>query len=118
VEELGLQGKVFVFSISNLTRDNANKLVNPNNPLESVINQSGQQVGYQTLKNAISVLNRNVTPYQFYLVKHQLLTKDDKETIEKLLNETEKDKDLYQNSPVINQQNKPPQNRGVGSTKP
>jgi uncharacterized protein YjbI with pentapeptide repeats/ABC-type sugar transport system substrate-binding protein len=118
VEELGLQGKVFVFSISNLTRDNANKLVNPNNPLESVIDQSGQQVGYQTLKNAISVLNGNVTPYQFYLVKHHLLTKYDKETIEKLLNKTEKDSDLDRKSPVINQQNNLPQNSGVSSTKP
>jgi ABC-type sugar transport system substrate-binding protein len=118
VEEFGLEGKVFVFGMSNLTRDNANKLLNPNNPLELIIDQSGRQVGYQTLKNAISVLDGNVTPYQFYLVKHRMFTQDDKETVRKLLNEIENDGDLDRQSPVIKEQNKQTQDTGVGSNKP
>jgi hypothetical protein len=86
--------------------------------LELIVDQSGREVGYQTLKNAISVLDGNITPYKFHLIQHRLFMQDDQETVRKLLNEIENNRDLYQKSPVINQENEPAQNTGVDSTKP
>ena len=90
VEELNLDGKVFVFGMSNLTEDKAELLLNPNRPLELIIDQSGRKVGYEAAKTAIAVLNGDVTPYQFHLVQHRLFKQDDNESVRKLLNEIEK----------------------------
>jgi uncharacterized protein YjbI with pentapeptide repeats/ABC-type sugar transport system substrate-binding protein len=87
-EELGLSGKVFVFGMSNLDRDHASKLNDKNNPLELIIDQSGEKVGYDAVKSAISIFDGEITPYQFHLIKHRVITQDQKEIIQKLLNET------------------------------
>jgi len=118
VEELGLQGKVFVFGMLNFNRDSAEKLLSPKNPLELIIDQSGREVGYRALKNVISILNGDIRPYQVHLVKHHVIIQDDQDAVRNLLNETENNSDLKHLSSVINEPNKSPQNSGVGSTKP
>lgn len=90
VDELNLEGKVFVFGMSNLTEDKAELLLNPNRPLELIIDQSGRQVGYDAAKTALAVLNGDVTGYKFYLVKHRLFKQDDNESVRQSLNAIEK----------------------------
>ncbi|MEL6500741.1 MAG: hypothetical protein AAFQ23_04965, partial [Cyanobacteria bacterium J06623_1] len=55
----------------------------------SIIDQSGVQTGQQATKRAIAVLRGKVPGevYEEHLVKHRLLTKDDAEQVQKLLNE-------------------------------
>ncbi|CBN54574.1 MULTISPECIES: pentapeptide repeat-containing protein [Kamptonema] len=90
VDELNLEGKVFVFGMSNLTEDKAELLLNPNHPLELIIDQSGRKVGYEAAKTAIAILNGDVTGYKFHLVKHRLFKQDDNESIRQSLNAIEK----------------------------
>ncbi|HLO50015.1 MAG TPA: pentapeptide repeat-containing protein [Kamptonema sp.] len=118
VKELGLEGKVFVFGMSNLDPDKADMLLNPKHPLELIIDQSGRQVGYDAAQNAIAVLNGNVTPYKFHLVNHRVISQDDEEAVKNLLKEAKKYGEWEQKSSVIKEQNKPTQDNGVGSTTP
>jgi uncharacterized protein YjbI with pentapeptide repeats/ABC-type sugar transport system substrate-binding protein len=90
VEELGLQGKVFVFGMSNLDYAHASKLISKTNPLELIIDQFGQEVGNKAVKNAILVLDGNITAYKLHLIQHRVFTQHDKETVRKLLHEMEK----------------------------
>ena len=89
VDELNLEGKVFVFGMSNLTEDKAELLLNPNRPLELIIDQSGRKVGYDAANTAIAILNGDVTGYKFHLVQHRLFKQDDNESVRQSLNAIE-----------------------------
>ena len=57
VAESGLIRKVKVFGIVDLSRNKAKMLLDPNSPLELMIDQSGLQIGYDAVKTTISVKN-------------------------------------------------------------
>jgi hypothetical protein len=62
-------------------------LLNPNSPLELIIDQSGIDIGYKAVKQIISVLRKEGSgeDYKFYPVEHRLLTQDDPDPVNDLL---------------------------------
>lgn len=89
VKESDLNNKVKIFGILDLSKDKANLLLDPQSPLELIIDQSGPQVGYDAVKTTISVLRKESSgaDYDFYRVKHRLLTQDDPGPVQDLLKE-------------------------------
>ena len=87
VAESGLIRKVKVFGIVDLSRNKAKMLLDPNSPLELMIDQSGLQIGYDAVKTTISVLRQEIggVDYKVYPVKHRLLTQDDRDLVSDLL---------------------------------
>ncbi|HBB33943.1 MAG TPA: LacI family transcriptional regulator [Cyanobacteria bacterium UBA8803] len=88
VQELGLGGKVFVFGILDLTPDQAQMLLEPKAVLQSIIDQSGQKIGYEATKTSLAVLNGQLSDYQFHLVPHRAIAPSDPETIRQVLGES------------------------------
>lgn len=87
VEELGLQQKVKVFGILDLSKDKARMLLDPSSPLQSIIDQAGVRIGYKAVHAAVAVLRNQKTDYVEYPIAHRLLTQTDKEAVKKLLTE-------------------------------
>ncbi|MDJ0898173.1 MAG: pentapeptide repeat-containing protein [Xenococcus sp. MO_188.B8] len=89
VERLDLEDQVKVFGILDLSREQAERLLDSTNPLQSIIDQSGVQTGKQATQRAIAVLRGEVAGevYEENIVDHRLLTQDDTEQVRKLLNE-------------------------------
>ncbi len=89
VEQLGMVDQVAVFGILDLSQEQAERLLDSTNPLQSIIDQSGVQTGKQATERAIAVLRGRVPGevYEEHLVEHRLLTQDDSEQVRKLLNE-------------------------------
>ncbi len=89
VEKLDLRDQVAVFGILDLSREQAERLLDSTNPLQSIIDQSGVQTGKQATQRAIAVLRGEVAGevYEEHIVEHRLLTQDDTEQVRKLLNE-------------------------------
>ena len=89
VERLDMGDKVAVFGILDLSQEQAKRLLDATNPLQSIIDQSGVQTGQQATQRAIAVLRGEVAGevYEENIVEHRLLTQDDTEQIRKLLNE-------------------------------
>ncbi|MDC0833026.1 pentapeptide repeat-containing protein [Geitlerinema sp. CS-897] len=87
VENLGLSDRVAVFGIFDLSRDNARRLLDPDDPLQSIIDQSGVFIGYNAVKTAEAVLRGQRLGYEFFPVEHRLLTQDDREAVRELLDE-------------------------------
>ena len=89
VKQLDREDEVAVFGILDLSQEQAERLLDRNNPLQSMIDQSGVQTGQQATQRAIAVLRGKVPGevYEEHLVQHRLLTKDDAPQVQKLLNE-------------------------------
>ncbi len=89
VENLGLENQVAIFGILDLSRDKAQMLLDPNSPLQLIIDQYGIQIGYEAVKTAVAVLRgeRPGEAYEFFPVDHRLLTEDDLEVVLDLLRE-------------------------------
>ena len=89
VKQLDREDEVAVFGILDLSQEQAERLLDRNNPLQSIIDQSGVQTGQQATQRAIAVLRGKVPGevYEEHLVQHRLLTKDDAPQVQKLLNE-------------------------------
>lgn len=89
VEILGLEEEVAVFGILDLSREQAERLLDSSNPLQSIIDQSGVQTGKQATERAIAVLRGEIAGevYEEHIVEHRLLTQDDTEQVRQLLNE-------------------------------
>ena len=87
VRESGLIRRVKVFGILDLSIDKAKMLLNPNSPLELIIDQSGIDIGYKAVKQIISVLRKEGSgeDYKSYPVEHRLLTQDDPDPVNDLL---------------------------------
>ena len=90
VAESALKNKVKVFGILDLSRNKATKLLNPNSPLQLIIEQSSIQIGYEAVKTTISVLRKEIdgADYQVYPVKHRLLTQNDPDIVSDILNDS------------------------------
>ena len=89
VERLDLGDQVAVFGILDLSREQAERLLDSSNPLQSIIDQSAVQTGKKATQRAIAVLRGEVAGeiYEENIVEHRLLTQDDTEQVRKLLNE-------------------------------
>jgi len=89
VEKLNLEDRVAVFGILDLSREQAERLLDSSNPLQSIMDQSGVQTGEQATRRAIAVLRGEIAGevYEEQIVEHRLLTQDDTEQVRKLLNE-------------------------------
>lgn len=87
VEDLGLQAKVKVFGILDLSKDKARMLLDPNSPLQSIIDQAGVKIGYKAVHTAVEVLRHKKTQYTEYPIDHRLLTQTDKAAVKELLTE-------------------------------
>lgn len=89
VEKLNMGDQVAVFGILDLSQEQAKRLLDSTNPLQSIIDQSGVQTGEKATKTAIAVLRGKVAGevYEEHTVEHRLLTQDDTEQVQKLLNE-------------------------------
>ena len=89
VKELGLEHQVAIFGILDLSRDKAQMLLDPNIPLQLIIDQYGIQIGYEAVKTAVAVLRgeRPGEAYEFFPVDHRLLTQDDLEVVRDLLSD-------------------------------
>jgi uncharacterized protein YjbI with pentapeptide repeats/ABC-type sugar transport system substrate-binding protein len=89
VKELGLSEKVNVFGIVPLTRNFANQLLNPKEPLQSIVDQSPSNVGYEATKHAIAVIEGKVKrEYDYKPLPHHLFTQSDQKPVRKLLDST------------------------------
>ena len=90
VQTLGLQKQVAVFGILDLSGQKAQMLLDPNSPLQSIIDQSGVKIGEEAVKTAITWLRGQAElkyKYEFYPIKHRLLTQEDKDAVRDLLRE-------------------------------
>ncbi len=89
VTESGLNNKVKVFGVLDLSKEKAEMLLDSNSPLELIIDQSGLQIGSDAVKTTISVLRkkRSGADYRVYPVEHRLLTQDDPDTVRDFLKE-------------------------------
>ncbi len=89
VERLDIGDRVAVFGILDLSQEQAERLLDSTNPLQSIIDQSGVQTGKQATQRAIAVLRGKVPGevYEEHTVEHRLLTQDDTEQVRQLLNE-------------------------------
>ena len=86
VKNLGLQKKVAVFGILDLSGQKAQMLLDPDSPLQSIIDQSGVEIGQEAVQKAIALLRREAEiRYDFYPIKHRLLTQEDKDAVRDLL---------------------------------
>ncbi|WP_094673618.1 pentapeptide repeat-containing protein [Hydrocoleum sp. CS-953] len=83
VIESDLNNKVKVFGVSDLSREKAEMLLDPNSPLHSIIDQSGLKIGSDAVKKIISVLRKESSgaDYQVYPIEHSLLTQEDPEPV-------------------------------------
>lgn len=86
VKKLGLEEKIQVFGIVPLTRDLANMLLDPSQPLQSIVDESPTEAGFQTLQHGINVIEgKNSREYQRIVYKHRLLTQNDTTIVNQLL---------------------------------
>ncbi|MEM9507048.1 MAG: pentapeptide repeat-containing protein [Cyanobacteria bacterium P01_E01_bin.35] len=89
VEELDIGDRVAVFGILDLSQEQSTRLLDTANPLQSIIDQSGVQTGKQAAERAIAVLRGKVPGevYEEHVVEHRLLTQEDTEQVQELLDE-------------------------------
>ncbi len=89
VKELNLDQKVSVFGIVSLTRMWANALLDPNHPLQSIVDQLPVDVGYKATRHGIDIIQgKGSLEYKYVLYQHRLLTQNDKKTVNELLSQT------------------------------
>ncbi|MDJ0677795.1 MAG: pentapeptide repeat-containing protein [Calothrix sp. MO_167.B42] len=83
VTQLGVENKVKVFGILDLSMDKADMLFDSNSPLQLIIDQYGLRVGYKAVKTTIDVLRRERSgaDYDIIPIKHRLLTQDDSDKV-------------------------------------
>ncbi len=89
VKKSGLNNKVKVFGVLDLSREKAEMLLDPDSPLELIIDQSGLEIGDNAVKKIISVLRGESSgaDYKVYPVKHSLLTQDNPDPVRDVLKE-------------------------------
>lgn len=89
VKESKLENKVYVFGIVPLTRRLANMLLDPNEPLQSIIDESPAYVGYKGTQHALEIIQGKASKeYDRITYQHRLLTQSDRQTVQKLASES------------------------------
>lgn len=89
VKDLGLEKQVNVFGIIPLTRRSAKMLLDPNQPLQSIMDEAPSNQAYQAIAHAIKVIERKIpSEYKYIEFPHQLLTVNDQKKVKELIGET------------------------------
>ena len=85
VEELGLDQEIFIFGILDLSKENAKRLQQDDDPLQLLIDQSGIEIGQQAVEMAQTVLRdpSSGEAYEEIEMPYRLLTPQDKENSSK-----------------------------------
>lgn len=87
VENLGWSDRVTVFGIFNLSKDNAERLLDPKNPLQSIIDQQGVGIGREAVTTAKEILRAERSGYKKVQVEHRLLAQEEPEAVRESLDE-------------------------------
>ena len=89
VEELGLDQEIFIFGILDLSKENAKRLQQADDPLQLIIDQSGIEIGKQAVEMAQKVLRDPSAgeAYEEIEMPYRLLTPQDQEAVEGLLSD-------------------------------
>ncbi|MDP5017507.1 substrate-binding domain-containing protein [Anabaena sp. UHCC 0187] len=86
VRELGLKKKVTVYGIVPLTRKLANMLLDPNQPLQSIVDEAPSYAAEEAGKHAISVIEGKISKeYKHIVFQHRLLTVTDRKKVNDLM---------------------------------
>jgi uncharacterized protein YjbI with pentapeptide repeats/ABC-type sugar transport system substrate-binding protein len=74
IQQLGLNSKIKVFGIMDLTPEKAKMLADPTNPLQSIIDQSPTEAGKKAAERILQVINRENLEYQYQLIPYRLMS--------------------------------------------
>lgn len=85
VQELQLKDKILIYGIFDFSRDKVKLLLDPQEPLQLLVDENPKKSAEDATKVGISILNGKVTGYEYHLVPHRLLTQNDREQVQKLL---------------------------------
>jgi uncharacterized protein YjbI with pentapeptide repeats/ABC-type sugar transport system substrate-binding protein len=86
VKELGLEKKINVYGIVPLTLKFANMLLDPNQPLQSIVDESPSYEAHEAAAHAISVIERKISmEYKYVVFQHQLLSVNDQKKVNDLI---------------------------------
>jgi uncharacterized protein YjbI with pentapeptide repeats/ABC-type sugar transport system substrate-binding protein len=86
VRELGLRKKVTVYGIVPLTRKLANMLLDPNQPLQSIVDEAPSYAANEAAKHAINVIEGKISrEYKHIVFQHRLLTVSDRKKVNALI---------------------------------
>lgn len=89
VQQMGLQKRVLVYGILDLTRDKAEMLLDPDHPLQSLVDEAPRQAAKEAVQDALTILKGQVRPYKYHVFPHQIIGQDDDQLIQQLLNQLE-----------------------------
>ena len=82
VQQLNLADQIQVFGILDLTPAKAQMLVDPMNPLNSIVDQSPQKAGELAAQRSLEVLKGENLTYQYVSIPHKIWKEDDQEELE------------------------------------
>ncbi len=86
VKDLGLEKKVSVFGVVPLTRRLANMLLDPNQPLLSIVDEAPSYAAHELVKQAIDVIEGKVSrEYKYVVFQHRLLGQYDRKRVNELI---------------------------------
>jgi ABC-type sugar transport system substrate-binding protein len=77
IQQLGLGTKIKVFGMMDLTPEKAKMLQDPQNPLQSIIDQSPTQAGKEATERILQVLRREKLEYEYHSIPHKLMSNSD-----------------------------------------
>ncbi|HEY9848141.1 MAG TPA: pentapeptide repeat-containing protein [Leptolyngbyaceae cyanobacterium] len=86
VKDLGLEKKVSVFGVVPLTRRLANMLIDPNQSLQSIVDEAPSYAAQELAKQAIGVIEGKVSrEYKYVVFQHRLLGQYDQKRVNELI---------------------------------
>jgi len=88
LQELG-RSDVMVFGILDLTPTKAQMLLDPQNPLQSIVDQNPIEVGVLATERALTVLRSQDLDYHYTVVPYRVLSQEDGEAVQEALRQME-----------------------------
>jgi len=85
VQALHLSDKVMVYGIEDLTHEKAIMLLDPQNPLQSIVDEQPQKTGRDAAETAIEILKGAPIDYQRNIIPHRLLGQYNRQAIQDIL---------------------------------
>ena len=85
VQQLNRWNEIMVFGILDLTPAKSQMLLDPENPLHSIVDQNPLLTGKLATQRALEVLAGESLGYRYEMIPHQVLNQNDREAIETAL---------------------------------
>jgi len=82
VQQLNRADEIMIFGILDLTPAKSEMLLEPDNPLRSIVDQNPLEVGKLATQRALEVLKGQDLAYRYVLIPHRVLHQNDREAIE------------------------------------